>query len=115
MINIGLLKSRNMIKTYVIDGAMYTSPILEERRKKRFLRAKRKEVLVINIGIKAIYEEGILKPLEKIVLEEKRGDMDRDKKVHKLSIIELSTKLNKKPALINGIVSCRTMSYMLLQ
>jgi len=32
------------IKTYVIDGAMYTSPILEERRKKRFLSAKKRNL-----------------------------------------------------------------------
>jgi len=31
-----------MIKTYDIDGAMYTSPILEKRTKKRFLSAKKK-------------------------------------------------------------------------
>lgn len=30
------------VKTYDIDGAMYTSPILEERTKKRFLSAKKK-------------------------------------------------------------------------
>jgi len=50
-----------------------TSPILEERMKKRFLSAKIKLILVINMGIrvKAMYEEGVLKPIEKLDLPEK--------------------------------------------
>ena len=75
-------------------GLRDTSPILEERRKKRFLSAKIKLVFgEENMGIKAIYEEGILKPLEKIVLEEKEEIWIEIKKRRMKGILKVDPKI----------------------
>jgi len=66
----------------------------EERRKRSFLSAKIKLVLgEENMGIKAIYEEGILKPLEKIALEEKEEIWIEIKKRRMKGILKVDPKI----------------------
>jgi predicted DNA-binding antitoxin AbrB/MazE fold protein len=74
-----------------------TSHILGERKKKRFLSAKIKLILVIGmaIRIKARYENEMLKPLEKLELEEGE-EVEIEVKKNPVEMLEGMIKISNK-------------------